>query len=223
MENVAERINKSELIYSKNQYMGDFSNQIFVERFGDTPILLSAPHATKQMRKGQLKLQEFNTGAITMELAKELNCYFISKNYSLPNNLEDDTNSEKNCIYKRELSTFLKDNKINFFVDFHGMSSNRDSIIDICVNSEININYNKSDVNLKNIIDSSFGKESASIDKYFRAKTDTVLSNWVHTNHNIPSLEIEINGKYRWFESECLKDSIKLFDNFLIWLKNQEK
>ena len=71
-------------------------------------------------------------------------------------------------------------------------------------------------------MDSFFGEGSVTIDRYYSAEPDYVLSNWVNTKHHIPSLELEINGAYRWFEGDCLQRSMNLLSILEDWLSECE-
>ena len=108
-----------------------------METYGQVPILLSAPHAVKQIRNGNIKDHEFYTGAIVECLAKQIGCSCITKQYLIENAANDDPNTDNAyCSYKTAINQFLQDHNIRLFVDIHGLSSNRDSIVDICIDKE---------------------------------------------------------------------------------------
>lgn len=64
--------------------------------------------------------------------------------------------------------------------------------------------------------------DKASIDKYFKAFSENIMSKWMHTSFNISAIELEINGGYRWFKGETEKQSLELFCLLSNWLKNIE-
>ena len=70
--------------------------------------------------------------------------------------------------------------------------------------------------------DYKFGKYKASLDNYFQAFSENIMSKWVHTSFNISAIELEINGGYRWFEGKTERQSLELFCLLLNWLKNME-
>ena len=98
------------------------------------------------------------------------------------------------------------------------MSGNKSSIIDICINNEKNIGDTIYHNMLYSRINESFSENMASIDKYFRADKPNVLSYWINQKYAIPAIELEINGKYRWFSDDCLEQSLKLLKNLYLWL-----
>ena len=81
--NPTNEIKKLEEKYSINGYRGISTKPVSVISYGEIPILISATHSVKQKRNGELKSQEFYTGAIAEYLAKEVGCYVITKPYLL--------------------------------------------------------------------------------------------------------------------------------------------
>ena len=58
-ENILSQIKKTEQKFKENNYKGNSSKSCLVEKFGNIPILLSAPHAVKQIRNGEIKHTSF--------------------------------------------------------------------------------------------------------------------------------------------------------------------
>lgn len=54
-ENILLQIKKAEQKFKENNYKGNSNKSCLVEKYGDLPILLSAPHAVKQIRNGEIK------------------------------------------------------------------------------------------------------------------------------------------------------------------------
>ena len=123
-----------------------------------------------------------------------------------------------NCTTNR--MHFLQKHNIKLFVDIHGLSSKRDSIVDICIDKGKNVNNMAYVHELQKCIESQFGKNMCSIDKYFQAFSDNIMSKWVHSTFNISALELEINGAYRWFEGDTQQQSLNLFLCLEKWLKS---
>ena len=220
-ENLLQQIKDTEQKFKANNYKGNSVCSCMVEKYGDVPILLSAPHAVKQIRNGAIKAHEFYTGAIVECLAKQIGCACITKQYLIENATNDDPNTDNAyCSYKTAINQFLQEHKIKLFVDIHGLSSKRDSIVDICIDNGKNVNNMIFVSDLKKYIEYEFGKNTCSIDKYFQAFSDNVMSKWVYINFGISALELEINGAYRWFEGDTQQKSLDLFLCLEKWLKN---
>ena len=73
---------------------------------------------------------------------------------------------------------------------------------------------------LQKCIENEFGVNTSSIDKYFSAFSDNIMSKWIHSNYGISALELEINGAYRWFEGDTEEQSVNLYLCLEEWLKN---
>lgn len=220
-ENILSQIKNSEQKFKENNYKGKSLCSCMVEKYGDLPILLSAPHAVKQIRNGEIKAHEFYTGAIVECLAKQIGCACITKQYLIENTINDDPNTDNAyCSYKTAINQFLQENEIKLFVDIHGLSSKRDSIVDICIDKGKNVNDMTYVFTLQKYIENEFGVNTSSIDKYFSAFSDNIMSKWIHSNFNISAIELEINGAYRWFEGDTEKQSLDLFLCLKNWLTN---
>lgn len=218
---ILQQIKNAEEKYRINNYKGNSVHACTVEQYGDLPILLSAPHAVKQIRNNTIKAHEFYTGAIAECLAKQIGCACITKKYLIENSTNDDPNTDNDsCAYKTAINQFLQQHEIKLFLDIHGLSSKRDSIVDICIDKGKNINQTEYVVNLQKCIEDTFGKNSYSIDKYFSAFSENIMSKWIHTNFDISAIELEINGAWRWFEGDTEKQSLELFFCLKKWLKN---
>jgi len=220
-EDILKQIKNAEQKFKENNYKGNSVCSCTVEKYGDLPILLSAPHAVKQIRNGEIKAHEFYTGAIVECLAKRIGCACITKQYLIENTTNDDPNTDNAyCSYKTAINQFLQEHKIKLFVDIHGLSSTRDSIVDICIDHGKNVNNISVVSELQKCIENQFAADMCSIDKYFQALSDNIMSKWVHSTFNISALELEINGAYRWFEGDTEQQSLNLFLCLENWLKN---
>ena len=220
-KNILQQIKDTEQKFKANNYNGDSDCSCMVEKYGNLPILLSALHAVNQIRNREIKAHEFYTGAIVECLAKHIGCYCITKKYLIENATNDDPNTDNAyCSYKTAINQFLQEHKIKLFVDIHGLSSKRDSIIDICIDQGKNVNNMVLVADLKKCVEDKFGIDTCSVDKYFQAFSDNVMSKWIHSTFDISALELEINGAYRWFEGDAERQSLDLFLCLEKWLKN---
>ncbi len=220
-EALLKQIKDTEQKFKVNNYKGNSLCSCIVEKYGNLPILLSAPHAVKQIRNGEIKTHEFYTGAIVECMAKQIGCACITKQYLIENAANDDPNTDNAyCSYKTAISQFLQEHTIKLFVDIHGLSSKRESIIDICIDKGKNVNDMALVSKLQECIHNKFGTNTCSIDKYFQAFSDNIMSKWVHSAFDISALELEINGAYRWYEGDTEQQSLNLFLCLEKWLKD---
>ena len=78
---------------------------------GKVPIILSAPHCVKHMRKENELTEEGETGAIVQYLAEHTNCWCI---YKTSNNQDDANYDIENNPYKEEIAKIVKNNSIKY-------------------------------------------------------------------------------------------------------------
>lgn len=168
-----------------------------------------------------IKSHEFYTGAIVEVLAKQIGCYCITKQYLVENTTNDDPNTDNAyCSYKTAINQFMQKNDIKLFVDIHGLSGKRESVVDICVDGGKNVNNMEIVYGLKNKIETKFGVNTCSIDKYFQASSENIMSKWFYSTFGISAIQLEINGAYRWFEADNEKQSLDLFLVIKNWLED---
>lgn len=178
---------------------------------GSLPILLSAPHAVRQSRNGQIKGADTLTGPI-VEFLCERTC---TNGIIRISNLGDDPNSENTGYgleYKKAILDFAERTNIKCLIDIHGCGDNHPFDIDIGTNNGININYNNSFLNIIYEQLSSIGK--ATIDHTFKASKDITVCNYISKNTNIPCFQIELSTSLR----ETLL--LQLLDRFKIVIDN---
>ena len=100
-ETILHQIKDIEQKFKTNNYKGNSLCSCVVKKYGNLPILLSAPHAVKQIRNGEIKAHEFYTGAIVECLAKQIGCSCITKQYLIEDTINDDPNTDNAyCSYK---------------------------------------------------------------------------------------------------------------------------
>jgi len=209
-------IEKYEKEFCKNDYYGDSSAPLSVQTFGNTSILISAPHATNHIRNEKIKVHETNTGALARKLAEDVGCSYIAKPCTKD---LGDPNYDESCVYKDIISEYIKEHNVSLFVDLHGMSYTHKEAIDIGVNGGNNIDNNGMAQKLAEIINGRFKSTVACIDKYFQAAPAYTMSRYVHDNLGIPAIQLEINSRYRKFKDEHAEKSILLMKSIEAFLQ----
>lgn len=183
---------------------------------GKLKIMLSAPHGFIHLREDKIKLAETNTQKIALDVAEELKTYAIYKTISSDN----DANYDKESDYRNECLKTCKRSKIKFLIDIHGMASEREEDICIGINNYELVNGDKGLIENVIKIFNDNGFKNVSIDVPFNAERNECVSNFIHTQLNIPTMQIEINGKYRMPESDKfnldgIKNALKEIINYL--------
>ena len=181
------------LEYNKN--MKKDGKQSFSYKIGKIPVLLSAPHSVEHLREGNLKIAEEETGAIVQIIAELANCSCIYKTYN--NNDDANYDIERN-EYKEKIIEIIKDNNIKVLIDMHGASNKHEFDIEIGTDNNKNLNGNNEILDLLIRKLKNNGIEKIYVDSRFKASSIHTICKYVSSNVNIPCIQMEIVGKYRY-------------------------
>ena len=185
---------------------------------GNLPIIFSAPHCVKQLREGKIKCAEGETGAIVQILSNRLDCYAIYKTY----NDNDDANYDLNSKYKEYLLKIVKENDIKLLLDIHGAKNEHDFNIEICTDDGKNIENNWYLIDdLKNSFNTN-GIDKITENTIFKANSIRTISKYIHEEANIPCIQLEITGRYRYIENiEGIYKLINALSDFIDNIKEK--
>lgn len=155
-------------------------------------VILSAPHAVKQIRNGKDKACETRTKYIVDKVSKKTNTSCIYKTKCL----NDDANYDDYSRYREKCSNIVQSENIKFLLDIHGMSAKREQ--DICI-GVAHGNHIDNRVDILNYIVDIFKQNSfknVSIDIPFAASGKNCVSSYIHDKCGIITFQIELNYKY---------------------------
>jgi gamma-glutamylcyclotransferase (GGCT)/AIG2-like uncharacterized protein YtfP len=176
---------------------------------GYIPVLVTAPHATAHVRMGELKRQEFYTGALAVLLHSVTGCHalYTGRLSSLDPNYTDES------PFKTKLSEIAGGCGLEFLIDIHGTGSERpgDVFPGVGMNSEF-LNGRPGSLGELSQAARSNGISLGSMDVFPAARQKTV-TRFAATKLSIPSMQLEINRDLRRPES-APADFVKLA-NFL--------
>ncbi len=218
-----ENLNKKYKLNNSNG-LSNISSINYILIYGNIPILLSAPHAVKQIRNGEEKAEDANTGGITEYLCNTCKSYGIIRNY---NKLDDPNNDNFGfgLEYKNKILDFIKENNIKLVLDIHGCNNSHNFDFCLGTNNRKNLNGQYEILNILSSDLSTIGK--VAIDEYFKASLDGNISKYISANSNIPSIQIEISNKYRKDEEyleqliSCLQITIENINKRCLNTKKQ--
>lgn len=213
MEEKLTRLSKLEQIFSVNEYNGS-EKEDYIYKKGKIPILVSAPHAVKQINEHKIKFPDMCTGGIALLLNELTDCHLIAKSR---NNGVDLNRSEMDDEYKKEIVDIIKNNDIKLLIDLHGLSGNRKTDIDIITHYGKTIGQDSKIIDeLKKCFEEN-GILNLSEDKYFYAKSEKVIVHYIWNLLELPSIELEINWNYRDFEKpDNLTKLINALESFIL-------
>lgn len=177
--------------FTKNKYHGDPNAGLFKYQSGELPVIISAPHAVKQIRDNKLKKADIFTGSLAIILQELTGCHLIYRSYTA----KGDANRDIQCPYKKFLLDKISQGNIYYLIDLHGMDEHRDFDIDIGTLNGKSVSWS-----LKTLILNSFkGYEINDIkfDFLFNADKKGTVTQTVWQQQAIYSFQVEINGRYR--------------------------
>ncbi len=171
---------------------------------GERKIMISAPHSVEQTRNGNIKYAEPQTGVLAKLLHDELDCPVIFKT----RNCFDDANFDKTSPYKDALKEYILTHNIVFLIDLHQLAPYREVKINIGTGNFKNI----SDLKYINFALEAFTKHRLGVVQIgtpFDASYPYTISSYIASNCHIPCMQIELNSKMLWMESEeCELESV---------------
>ena len=160
---------------------------------GSSGTVVSAPHSTNHVRLGRFKIFERYTAALSAlmhSLTGACSLYANSVSISDPNYYD-------NCGFKETLTEIAKNKRCEFLLDIHGTGEEREHDVypGIGKNNEFLLGQTF-------ILDSfyetadKFGISCGSTDRFPASKQQTVTK-YGASRLNIPSMQVEINRKFR--------------------------
>lgn len=161
---------------------------------GKLPILLSAPHAVRQLRNGQVKFADTLTGPIVEFLCEKSGANGIVRTC----NMEDDPNSENTGYgleYKKAILGLAVRKNIKCMIEMHGCADNQVFDIDIGTNNGINIQRNQELMGI--IYEQLVLVGRTRIDHVYSAAKDTTVCNYISKRTEIPCFQIEVSTSLR--------------------------
>ena len=172
----------------RKQFIANNKSKDHVVIEGNSNVLISAPHGVSQVRLGKYKLAEIGALAAALYLHKESNSYFIAKTQ----NNNDDANFDDKSLYKSSIEKLIKNKKVKYIIDIHGLSPKRDCDINLGTHLRNNIKTNEKIFNnlYEALVENGFVTK---IDQPFMAGKQTICGSFANKLPKIWTLQIEIN------------------------------
>ncbi|WP_428907992.1 hypothetical protein [Niallia sp. Krafla_26] len=184
--------NMFEKQFSYNHYNGfDFHLLPFDIKLGTNPILISAPHAVNHIRNNRVKNADLYTGAIASIVQSYTNSFLIYSNRIC----DEDPNYTIGGQYKSALKNLCNNNQIDYIVDLHGASRERNFDIDLGTMNGESIDENSIN-KIINIFRENGVKDVKNNAAFTASHPGTITSFSKNTLH-IKAVQIEINRFYR--------------------------
>lgn len=177
---------------------------------GKVPILVSAPHAVRQIREGVVKERDGMTGGIVEYLCEELGLFGITRLWEAgddPNYAQD----ERSVAYRNEIVRLVKEYGIKWVLDVHGCLNKHGFDLDIGVNGGANVACGM-DVVEKWAENWRQQGMDVRVDGRFVAEWPYVVSNEVHRKTGVDCLQLELSGNAR-----TTPEGLEKFFRGLVW------
>ena len=188
---------------------------VYLEKHGNIPILLTAPHTMRQLKDDYtIKASEPYTKAIVKYITEISKCSYLIKQIDV----EMDSNKLETDYFKIKLLDFIKNNNIKLVLDIHGASEERHFDVELGT-----LNNLSADFSTINELKEAFvenGIVNVEINNPFKGGG---ITQFVYDNTNIDVIQIEINRKYRNINKSenikkicnCLIEFIKQYSKYL--------
>ena len=174
---------------------------------GKIPILFTAPHTMKQLRKdGSIKLNEPYTKGIALYLNKycNVNCMIKLKDTGIDSNWDD---YDK---FKTEIKRFVKENNIKLVIDLHGASNNNDFDVEFGT-----MNNLSSDFSTVRELEEAFLENGITNIKYNDPFKGGAITKSIYGLDDVDVIQIEISSNYRQFNNDNLKLLVNSLNKFI--------
>jgi hypothetical protein len=194
MTKLIEEIRKIE--FERIRYNQE-SEDYFESQEGSIPILISAPHGARHLRRGKWKEEDEYTSSIAIKLAEATGAHVIY----VKNKTHEDPNYIKRARYKDKIREIVQNDGIKFLLDIHGVNKNRS--FKICVGTRYNNNNESSCPTYKDTIEEAlrdFQAPPIFNRRNFKAKKKETVTSFARRECGIESAQVEINARYRIVE-----------------------
>lgn len=117
--------------FANNEYYGTnvWTEEKYRVLSGNTPIILSAPHAVNQLRGDDVRDAEKYTGSIVRYLSGATSSYAIFQLFT-----HSDPNNDESNLYRNAIINLINSYNIKLLLDIHSSTFKDDTDIDIVTN-----------------------------------------------------------------------------------------
>ncbi|MBQ7105103.1 MAG: N-formylglutamate amidohydrolase [Bacilli bacterium] len=191
----------------------DFDSDFIIGN-GKIPILITAPHTMKQIKKDEIKQKEVYTKAIALYLHQLLDTYCLIK-------ITDtglDANRDNHDDFKNTLIYLIKAHNIKLVLDLHGARKERDFDVEFGTLNNLSADYST----IKEL-EKAFINNGLTNIKHNDPFKGGAITQYLYNIKDVDVIQLEINSNYRNLDKpnnikklcESLVDFIKEYSNFI--------
>lgn len=188
----SQEVETIENLFRQNKYDGDINDSNYFNYIeGKIPVLISAPHTTNHVLKdGNVKLADTYTGSLALLLQRWTNAHIIY----LTKQDHRNPNGEEESEYKDAIRKINDKHSLKLVLDIHAASYKHPFDIDFGTSNGLTINKNNLDTIWE--VFYTYGILNLTENETFKAPFPTI-TNYCGTSLGIPSVQLEINKRYR--------------------------
>lgn len=159
---------------------------------GTIPVLISAPHGAKHLRKDYWKAEDEYTSSLAVVLGRLTGAHVLF----VRNRIPEDPNKDANSRYKDLLQQIVRKYGVRFVIDLHGSARGKPYKLDVGV---INVKTGKNScpTYLKVIQNAFAGFQSPLFNQIFCARGKGTITSFCRNQLGIEAAQFEINADYR--------------------------
>lgn len=179
--------------FSARSYQGKPAGPGVIEIRGNTPIILSSPHATNHPRDGQAKLADMFTGTLAIQLAGLVGAHALI----YARTTDEDPNYDADGHFKRQLRSLVARTQAGFVLDLHGMSQER--LADFEFGTAYGATLGQRPILLATFVETfkKAGVDNIVINGLFPAARPTTIASFTWRTCQVPAIQLEIHKRYR--------------------------
>lgn len=182
--------------YEANDFNGiKYSERNYKVVVGQIPILVSAPHAVRQLRDGEMKERDGMTGGLAEYLCGKFGVWGVVRTW----NADDDPNygeDEQSEMYRKAMANLVREQGIGWVIDLHGCLNKYGFDMDIGVNGGENLACGLDEMDRIVQCWRELGLD-VHVDRRFRAHRMQAVSNYVHCATGVNCLQMELSSRLR--------------------------
>ncbi len=183
-------------------------------------VLVSAPHAVLQTRKGAIKCAERFTGMLCQLLHQRRNCPVLYKT----RHLQDDANHDPQSTYRDELCRRVQEAGIGYVLDLHQLAPDRPMDLCLCTGKGHHLVGRQDFLCTIREAFQRQGLKRITLDDPFDAASPYTVSSTVVRECGIPAVQLEINSRLLMQECAeyCFPRILDALDEILLALNAKE-
>lgn len=216
MSFLIEQLTTAELTFSQNDYFG--ANQRKHILFFDThsPVLITAPHAVKHARYGNVKGADVYTGALALLTAQQIGVSVLAST-SFDSHVDHPT--ELAAQFIEALDDIASEKKL--IIDMHGMLDRQG--LGVCVGTGKDF-HSENEQRVIDAVSEHLEPFGVSINEPFAAKSDYTLTQYVsRLSPSTQILQLEIAARLRVPKGNNNEELESFLENFFSLVQSLSK